>query len=178
MKLPPKASDLKPAREEPATQEVTASIVYSLPSGLEAVLDACGVSDTTARTRVAGNDLTGLPDKALAAICEWYAESCGLHPSEVCAMRVQGRIIPYVKASGVIRYAREKIKTVERRGPEFHGTVTVVHCTVTMKDGTVFQDFAARDGKDARTIMSCSTAATVRALRIACGIPLPSEGEI
>ena len=168
-----------PAKAEQEPQTVTATVVTgSIEKSLEILLDTLQVNETI-KAQVADGDLSALQPRDTLKICAWYAQTCGLHESEVCAMKLKdGRVIPYVKATGVMRFARGKVKSVSREMPKFENRMVIVFCTVTMIEGNTFQDFACRELTDSKSVMACSTAATVRALRLACGIPLPSENEL
>jgi hypothetical protein len=177
--LPPKVESHIEAIEQRSVAEVITESIQVTPveSSLEALLDEWGITEQI-KYQVASNDLTRLNDKQKQRICAWYAEQCSLHVSEVAAIEVKGKVFAYVKASGVMRVAREKIQRVDRSEPKLlNSRMVYVECTVTLKDGTVWKDVACRDLTDARSVMACSTAATVRCLRLAVGIPIPGEGE-
>ena len=154
--------------------------VGDTPAALESLLAACGVTDDGAALRASNGDLTGLPQRAILAVARWYADSCGLPHSDVAVIDLRGKLTPYVKASGVMRYARDKYKSIDHETPVTisNGTYIVVFATVVLSDGRSVRDFACRRLTDHNSVMACSTAATVRALRIAVGIPIPSEGEL
>lgn len=151
--------------------------IGGIDSALDSLLDELKVSPSD-RPRVAAGDFNGLKPAQVSVLCAWYAESCGLHVSDVCAFKADGTLKPYVKASGIMRLARDRVQSIEHGSPQFIGAKTVlVECVVTLKDGTRWHDMASREMTDSRSIMACCTAATVRAVRLAVGIPLPSDME-
>lgn len=174
---PPKA----PVVIETAQTEAHSSIV-AIEGTLASLLESCGVTDPDKVRDVASGDLKSLTEQQRLAVAEWHAKACGLHASEVAVCSMQGRVIPYVKASGVMRFSRDRFKSIDHEEPKIisHGqkSFVVVFATVVMNDGRSVREFAARSLADHNSLMACSTAATVRALRIAVGIPLPSEGEL
>lgn len=164
---------------EPVTESETVSGALS---AIEAMLAECGVSSEQAR-RIASGDLRGTTPEIKSRIAAWYAAECGLHASEVAVITARdGNCIPYVKASGVLRFAREKYKSIDHEAPTVlaHGNkaFVVVFARVVLSDGREVRDFACRPLTDHNAVMACSTAATIRVLRIAVGIPIPSEGEL
>jgi hypothetical protein len=177
---PPKAPAVDATETQPEIEVSTTPL--EINDSLEKLLDSLKVTETV-RAQVASGDLTSLQPRDADKVCAWYALTCGLHPSEVCTVKVKGdsgKVIPYVKASGVMRFARGKFKRLTRDAPQFvnNNRTVIVFATVEMSDGSSVTDFASRDATDARSLMACSTAASVRVLRIACGIPIPSEGEV
>lgn len=153
---------------------------HDTTSSLYSLLVECGVSENL-RGQALSGDLTGLTVAQIHSVCEWHANACGLHASEVAAIKLQGRIVPYVKAMGVRRFARGKVKRVSQDSVDIvkgqSMSLVIAKVTVETADGT-FQAIGCRTLSDHNSLMSASTAAEIRAIRIAVGIPLPSEGEV
>lgn len=176
--MPPRViadPDTAPTRpQETATDNVSAPV----SAELDALLDSLRVTPE-AVSKARRNDLSGIPSQHREKVAAWYAQACGLNPTHVSILASKRGDIVYVKASGVYEYARGKYQSVKAHSPELFGSRTViVRATVTLKDGSTVEQFAARECGNALDIMACATAATVRALRLALGIPLPSEGEL
>lgn len=183
MKTPPKVDTLgasfleKTSQIETQSESLSGEIVSPIEESLLKLLDKVGVSSRL-HSQVAANDLTKLNDIQSLAVCEWYAEKIGLPKSDVCVLKIQNKSIAYVKATGVFRLSRDKVLSIVRETPRMlTPKLVMVECTVTLKDGTVWKDVACRELNDGRSVMACSTAATVRTLRLAIGIPIPGEGE-
>lgn len=177
---PPKAPRVEAEARVDGSVPAQASIVTGSTESLEALLSELGIAERSVVNEVASNNLASIPRQHHSRIAAWYADQCGLHASDVAVFASQAGMVCYVKASGVFRYARNKFQDVEVFAPEFPGSgkFVVVNCKVTLSDGKTVKTFAARALTDAQSIMACATAATVRALRLAVGIPLPSEGEL
>ena len=167
---------MKPVFDTKDTAVDTAAVSVN-DAGLEALLDSLGVSESS-KKKVASHDLSALTASQKEAVCKWFADQCGLYHSEVCVISTNGISKPYVRAAGLMRLARERVLSIVHTSPRIEGKLCIVECTVIMKDNTVFHDIGAREIVDAKSIMACSTASTVRALRLAVGIPLPGEGEL
>lgn len=181
-KAPPTVAAKDASRSEEkglSVPEATLRAELVAPPELEALLDSLGVRDRDVAKAVTANDLSGVSDDIASQIANWYALRCGLNPSQVAVLKTRSGKICYVKASGVFEYARGKYRSISVDQPILFGTSTVVvFATVEMSDGSSVRLFAARHVDGANSLMACATAATVRALRVAVGIPLPSEGEL
>lgn len=181
--MPPRPAPLpQQETQSPAVEDASDQTVSGALGALEKLLESHGVTDSQVIRRASNGDLGGLNDGQKSVVAQWYAEQCGLHPSDVAVIALQGRCVPYVKAAGVMRFARDRYKSLDHETPiiQSHGSraFVTVFASVEMSDGRKVRDFASRPLTDHNSIMACSTAATVRVLRIAVGIPIPSEGEI
>ena len=174
---PPVAAPALPT--EVKTQSQQTETPMPVDAVLLDLLSRCGVTDSRAAERVSSNDLSGIPESAYPAIARWYADACGLNSQQVSVFRGKAGTLVYIKASGVYEYARGKYQSVTAGLPTLFGTSTVlVTARVVLKDGSTVETFAARRADGPESLMACATAASVRALRVAFGIPIPSEGEL